>query len=619
MKIKNGQDCVEFLEREGELVRISCPVDPYLEMAQITRQVFAAKGPAILFEHVKGSPFPALSNVCGTHERAVKLLEPQLSRVKTLMDMALDGGEWKESPFHLLKKGAKAAKALVHALPVKVPDSPVTSRVTSIDQLPQIQSWAQDGGAFLTLPQVFSQEPGKKSVLASNLGMYRVQLSGNQYIPNEEVGLHYQLHRGIGNHHQKALEMGTPLPVSIFLGGPLAHTLAAIMPLPEGMSELGFAGALAGRNFRYIRKNDFLLAADADFCITGYMVPGKVKPEGPFGDHLGYYSQTHDYPYLTGVKVYHRPGAIFPFTVVGRPPQEDSVFGRLIHEITRKAIQKHIPGVVVINAVDDAGVHSLLLAKGRERYVPYEKRQPRELMTHALAILGGGQLSLTKYLIIAAHEDAPNLGVSDEKAFLSHVFSRVNFSRDLHFITRTTQDTLDYTSGKINRGSRLVITAAGEPVRALAGKIPEDFSLPLSFSRPALAASGMMVIQGPEFTDYPGAKHDIGSLIERFEQKGNMEDIPLVVIVDDAEFASRSFANFLWVTFLRSNPSHDVYGAFENVENKHWGCSCPMIIDARIKPFHAPILKDDSPEQKQIQERIWKLAAKGGPLHGVLP
>ncbi|PIE87980.1 MAG: 3-octaprenyl-4-hydroxybenzoate carboxy-lyase [Bacteroidetes bacterium] len=618
MEIKNGQDCVEFLERKGELVRISCPVDPYLEMAQITRQVFAAKGPAILFEQVKGSPFPALSNVCGTYERALKLLEPQLSRVQTLMDMAVDPGEWKDSPFHLLKKGAKAANALFHALPIKVPDSPVTFRVTRIDQLPQVQSWARDGGAFLTLPQVFSQEPGKKNILASNLGMYRVQLSGNQYIPNEEVGLHYQLHRGIGNHHQKALEMGKPLPVSIFLGGPLAHTLAAIMPLPEGMSELGFAGALAGRNFRYIRKNDFVLSGDADFCITGYMVPGKVKPEGPFGDHLGYYSQTHDYPYLTGVKVYHRPGAVFPFTVVGRPPQEDSVFGRLIHELTRKAIQKHIPGVVAINAVDDAGVHSLLLAKARERYVPYEKRQPRELMTHALAILGGGQLSLTKYLMMAAHEDAPNLAVSDEKAFLSHVLSRVNFSRDLHFITRTTQDTLDYTSGKINRGSRLVITAAGDPVRDLSPRIPEDFSLPPQFCHPGLAASGMMVIQGPEFRDYPSAQHQMRSLIEGFEQKRNMEEIPLVVIVDDAEFAGRSFANFLWVTFLRSNPSHDVYGAFEKVENKHWGCASPMVIDARVKPFHAEVLQDDSPEQKQIQERILHLAAKGGPLHGVL-
>ncbi len=618
MNITNGQDCVRILEREGELVRISCPVDPYLEMAQITRQVFAARGPAILFENVKGSPFPALSNVCGTHERAVKLLEPQLARVQTLMDMLTDAGEWKGSALDLLKKGTRAAKAAVHVLPIKTADSPVTSHMTRIDQLPQIQSWAQDGGAFLTLPQVFSLEPGKKNILASNLGMYRVQLSGNQYIPNEEIGLHYQLHRGIGNHHQKALAMGQTLPVSIFLGGPLAHTLAAVMPLPEGMSELAFAGALAGRNFRYIRKGDFILSADADFCITGYMVPGKVKPEGPFGDHLGYYSQTHDYPYLTGVKVYHRPGAVFPFTVVGRPPQEDSVFGKLIHGMTKKAIQKHIPGVVEINAVDDAGVHSLLLAKGRERYVPYEKRQPRELMTHALAILGGGQLSLTKYLMMAAHEDAPSLSVGDEKAFLSHIFERVDFSRDLHFITRTTQDTLDYTSGKINRGSRLIITAAGEPIRKLSDRIPENFSLPSGFCQPAMAAAGMMVIQGPKFVDYPSAKQELAVLTKTLESQENMEEVPLMVVVDDAEFASRNFANFLWITFLRSNPSHDIYGAFERIENKHWGCAAPMIIDARIKPFHAPILQEDSPEHQKIQQRILNFAAKGGPLHGIL-
>ena len=240
------------------------------------------------------------------------------------------------------------------------------------------------------LPQVFSRDPEHPAMLTSNLGMYRVQLSGNAYEPNAEIGLHYQIHRGISAHHKKAMAMNRPLKVTIFIGGPPAHTLAAVMPLPENVPEVAFAGALAGRNFRYREENGFILSGDADFCITGLLVPNQTKPEGPFGDHLGYYSLTHDFPYLKVVSVHHRPGAIFPFTVVGRPPQEDSNFGRLIHEITRSAITDTLPGVTGVNAVDDAGVHPLLLAKAHERYVPYAPRQPREILTHASAILRYG-------------------------------------------------------------------------------------------------------------------------------------------------------------------------------------------------------------------------------------
>lgn len=610
MKFSSLNQCVNFLEKEKELIHIREPVDPHLEMAEITRQVFEAGGPALLFENVKGSPFRSLSNLYGTWERTVKIFEPQLAQVTALVDMATDPMQAVKSPGRLVKAGV----ALSHALPVPVQKNRARIGLTRIDRLPQITCWPQDGGAFVLLPQVFSQEPGTDSVLRSNLGMYRIQLTGNDYRPNEEIGLHYQLHRGIAVHHQKALKTNQPLKVSIFIGGPPAHALAAVMPLPEGMPEVAFAGALAGRNFRYVRHNGFVMSADADFCITGWVVPHDTRPEGPFGDHLGYYSETHEFPYIRVASVWHRKDAIYPFTVVGRPPREDSHFGRLIHEITRSAIPKTIPGVTAVNAVDAAGVHPLLLAKARERYLPYEPREPRELLTHANAILGQGQLSLAKYLIIAAHEDDPGLDVTDEKAFFVHVLERLDFSRDLHFTARTTMDTLDYSGQQINQGSKVVMAAAGPVRRQLVTALPPDFFLPEPFTGARMAGPGICVIQGPVFTSHPRARQQMGPLKKCLEKMGEPSGLALVVVVDDAAFCAHTFANFLWVTFLRSNPSHDIYGVREKTVHKHWGCQGPLIIDARIKPFHAPPLEPDL----DVARRVAQMGCHNGPLYGII-
>jgi 4-hydroxy-3-polyprenylbenzoate decarboxylase len=610
MRFSSLNQCVVFLEQEQELIRIRELTDPHLEMAEITRRVFDAGGPALLFENVKGSPFPAVSNLYGTWHRTLKIFEPQLAQVTALVDMATDPMGAVRSPGRLVKAGA----ALSHALPLPVQANRTLTGLTQIDQLPWITCWPGDGGAFVLLPQVFSQDPDADSVLRSNLGMYRIQLTGNDFRLNEEIGLHYQLHRGIAVHHQKALAENRPLKVSIFIGGPPAHALAAVMPLPEGMPEIAFAGALAGRNFRYFRHNGFVMSADADFCITGWVVPGRTKPEGPFGDHLGYYSNIHEFPCIRVASVWHRPDAVYPFTVVGRPPREDSHFGRLIHEITRSAIPKAVPGVTAVNAVDAAGVHPLLLARAREGYVPYADREPRELLTHAAAILGTGQLSLAKYLIIAAHEDDPGLDVNDEKAFLTHVLERLDFSRDMHFITRTTMDTLDYSGQQINQGSKVVMAAAGAPKRRLVTALPPDFCLPESFSEAGLVAPGICVIQGPAFSSHPRARQQMGPVKKCLEKMADPSGLGLVVVVDDAAFCTRTFDNFLWVTFLRSNPSHDIYGVKEKTVHKHWGCEGPLIIDARIKPFHAAPLEPDP----EVGRRVDRMGRRGGPLYGII-
>jgi 4-hydroxy-3-polyprenylbenzoate decarboxylase len=483
--------------------------------------------------------------------------------------------------------------------------------------LPQLKSWPDDGGAFVTLPQVYSESAARPGFRRSNLGMYRVQLSGNSYRPNEEVGIHYQIHRGIGVHHAEAIERNAPFRVNIFVGGPPALTIAAVMPLPEGMPELSFAGLLAGRRIVMIcRPGELPIPAEADFCITGTIDPDKTLPEGPFGDHLGYYSLVHDFPVLKVESVYHRKDAIWPFTSVGRPPQEDTSFGAFIHDLTAPLIATVLPGVDAVHAVDAAGVHPLLLAAGHERYTPYAaEREPRELLTIANAILGQGQLSLAKYLWIFAREDNPGLDVHDVEAFFQHMLERVEWRRDLHFQTRTTIDTLDYSGEGLNKGSKVVIAAAGPKRRSLPTELPAGLRLPEGFSQPCVCLPGVLAVKGPPCTTYREcACIDMAAFCAFYSSSDPISSFPLIIVVDDSAFTARTLNNFLWVTFTRSNPAADIYGIGASIRCKHWGCAGPLVIDARSKPHHAPPLIDDP----AVEKRVDLLGAPGGPLHGVI-
>lgn len=604
---------VRDLEKNGHLIRIKEEVEPNLQMAAIHLRVYAAGGPAILYEKVKGSPFPAVSNLFGTLERSRFIFRDTLDAVKQMVQLK---GDPSKALKHPLKYAGLPFSAL-KALPMKsFGSAPITYGQTKISQLPQIKSWPMDGGAFVTLPIVYSEDISKKGVMNSNLGMYRVQLSGNDYELDREIGLHYQIHRGIGVHQAKANELGKPLPVSIFVGGPPSHTFAAVMPLPEGLSELTFAGALGGRRFRYLRKNGHLLSADADFVICGKVYPKETKIEGPFGDHLGYYSLKHEFPMMRVENVYHRKDAIWPFTVVGRPPQEDTSFGDLIHEITGSIIPSEIPGLHEVNAVDEAGVHPLLFAIGSERYTPYaEVKQPAELLTIANHILGFGQMSLAKYLFISAKEDNPSLRLHQKEDFFKHILERVDWSRDVHFQTKTTIDTLDYSSEELNFGSKVVIAAVGKPIRKLATELPSGIDWPKRVKEVKLASAGLLAVQLNAFSDYETAQQELSEFAEQLNaQLAKLDQIAMIVIADDASFVAANFSNFMWVTFTRSNPSHDIYGVGSFTQFKHWGCKGPLIIDARIKPHHAPVLEADP----EIEKSVDTLAVKGGSLHGII-
>ncbi len=605
------EESLKDLESKGQLIRIKELVDPYLEMSAIHLRVYAAGGPALLFENVKGSKFRVASNIFGTLDRSKFIFRDTLPLVQQLIELKNDPLKAVKNPIKNLRAGWAALKSLPLKNPLK---KPALFQEIKIEDIPLIHHWPMDGGAFVTLPQVYTEDVDQPGIMKANLGMYRIQLTGNDYVLNEEIGLHYQLHRGIGVHQTKANKKGLPLKVSIFVGGPPAHSVSAVMPLPEGISEMTFAGVLGNRRFRYTYVDGYCISTDADFVITGEVYPEDNKPEGPFGDHLGYYSLQHDFPVLKVHKVFAKKNAIWPFTVVGRPPQEDTSFGHLIHEMTGTALQAEIPGLKEVHAVDAAGVHPLLLAIGSERYTPYAPaKQPSEILTIANHVLGTGQLSLAKFLFITA-DDTNQLSTHNIKSYFEYILQRIDLSRDIHFYTNTTIDTLDYSGTSINNGSKVVIAAYGEVRRSLATSVPNCLNNLQGFQNPQLVLPGVMALQAPAFINYAEAPIEFTKLDSQLNNNlASLEGVPLIVICDDANFVSENNNNFLWTTFTRSNPSHDIHGIGAFFVNKHWGCKGPLVIDARSKPHHAPPVVVDPITNSKINY----LFEKGGSLYGV--
>jgi 4-hydroxy-3-polyprenylbenzoate decarboxylase len=568
-------------------------------MAAVQRRLYKAEAPAVLFTKPVGTGFPMLANLFGTQSRVEFIFRDGIKPLRKTIELGVDPVAFISNRLRFKTSfllGRLALTSLMYSRPKRVStrNAPVFACRTTLDQLPQLVSWQHDGGPYLTLPQVYTEHPDNPGFATSNLGMYRVQLAGNNYVQNHEAGLHYQIHRGIAAHHAAAIRSNKPLRVNVFLGGAPAMTLAAVMPLPEGISELLFAGILgqhripmaippSGNNSVH-NPPPLSCYAEADFCITG-ILQTETKPEGPFGDHLGYYSLAHEFPVLKIESVWHRRNAVLPFTVVGHPPQEDTQLGKFIHHIVGDAVPKKIPGVHAVHAVDAAGVHPLLLALGREQYCPLDpQHRAAELHTLAHAILGFEQLSLAKFLFLAAREDDPALDVYDVPRFLKHILSRADWRYDAHFVTQTTADTLDYSDAQLNRGSKLFVAVSGQPIRNLSDSL--DISIPAK--NPRVVFPGVLCVEDIDLT---------GSFPDGF---------PLIVRVDNSEEVALNLQRFLWTTFTKSDPAHDIYGVGEFFQNKHWGCTGSLVIDARRKPHHAPELT----EQPDITERAERIVQK---------
>lgn len=609
MGYRNLPSCLNDLETSGQLLRVDEPLDARLEVAEVHRRVFRSQGPALLFTNVAGCSMPLVSNLFGTRERAKFLFRDTWSRIRQLMELKAD-------PHRLFKRPLRHARLLpiVRATrPRRVSRAPVLEQPARISELPHIVTWPQDGGAFITLPLVYTEDPDRPGPAHANLGMYRIQISGGDYEVDREVGMHYQIHRGIGVHHTTALRRGEALRVNIFVGGSPAMMLAAVMPLPEGISELVFAGALGGHRIPLYHGvgAELPIYAEADVCIQGTIIPDRLLPEGPFGDHLGYYCRAHPFPVLKVERVTRRRDAVWPFTVVGRPPQEDTIFGELIHSLTAPVIPSVVAGVRAVHAVDAAGVHPLLLAIGSERYTPYQPPQrPQELLTQANAILGQGQMSLAKYLLIVNGDDDPGLRIHDVAAFLQHLLVRIDWQRDLHFQTCTTIDTLDYSGAALHKGSKVVWAAAGPVRRTLPHELPQTGPPTDAWYRPRVVLPGVLVFTAEAVSDLDSATRSVEETCRRISPDHPWNQFPLWVLVDDSDFAARSLDDFLWVTFTRSDPARDTHGIGAFSHEKHWGCLGTLVIDARLKPQHPDPLKPDPATVKKIDA----LAARGGPL-----
>jgi 4-hydroxybenzoate decarboxylase subunit C len=556
---RNLRSFLDLLTRESDLVSIETEVDPYLELAEIHRRVIARNGPALLFKRVRGSRYPVVTNLFGTKRRielafgqrpealvreavrvAEALLPPRLAELWQHRSLALEA----------LKLGTKS----VGRAPVmQVAESPAR-----LNELPVLTTWQEDGGAFVTLPLVYTEHPVTKK---HNLGMYRMQRYDAR-----TTGMHWQIHKGGGFHYHEAERTGRALPVTVFLGGPPALILAAIAPLPEDVPELVLASLLAGEKIR-MSKNPggdmHRLVAEAEFALAGHVPPHERKPEGPFGDHYGYYSLQHDYPIFHVDTVFHRRDAIYPATVVGKPRQEDFYIGDYLQELLSPLFPLVMPSVRDLWTYGETGFHSLCAAVVRERY-------SREALVSGFRILGEGQLSLTKFLLLT---DTPQ-NLRDFPALFEHILARFNPKSDLFIFSNVSMDTLDYTSGVVNRGSKAIMLGLGEPVRELPGEF--HGALPRDVKRAEVFCRGCLVVEGAPFEKEPGQA-------ERLSRDAVFAAWPLVVLHDDARVA-HSVEDFLWATWTRFEPAADMHAAETTVRRHHLSYGTPIVIDARMKP-----------------------------------
>lgn len=570
---------LDILRQEDELLVIDAAVDPYLEIAEIHRRVIQQGGPALLFTNVNGSTFPVTTNLFGTNRRLelafgsrpLDFVRDLVNLVEHLMPPTLST-LWQAKP--LAGQAMKIGLKNVRSAPI-LENLQQPPRLT---ELPMLTSWHSDGGAFVTLPLVYTEHPDGRG---HNLGMYRIQ----RY-DDTTTGIHWQIHKGGGYHYFEAEKRNQPLDMTLFIGGPPALMLAAIAPLPEDIPELMLASLLQGRKLGMTSDplGGHRLVAEAEFAVKGAVPPRLRRPEGPFGDHYGYDSLTHDYPVFQATHLYHRKNAIYPATVVGRPKQEDYYIGDFLQELLSPLFPLVMNGVHQLKTFGETGFHCLAAARVSNRY-------PREAFASGLRILGEGQLSLTKFLIVTDG----SLDMADFPRLWQHVLERIQWDRDLFIFANVSQDTLDYTGPSVNKGSKAMMMGLGkEKLREL----PTEFagSLPEGCERPKVFLPGTLVVQGSPYTNNP----DLGKQLASWP---GVADWPVLLLVDSTAEATVNLQEFLWTFFTRFEPAADIHGAEQKVKRFHVGLTPPIVFDCRMKPWYTDVLEVDHATKQLVDSK----------------
>lgn len=584
--IKDLRSYINVLRKESDLLEIDVEVDPYLEIAEIHRRVIARGGPALLFNKVKGSRFPVATNLFGTARRmeisfghrAQQFVADLVRAVEVLMPPSF-GKIW--SMRGLVPQAARIGTKIIKNGPILEN----CMRPARLTELPMLTSWETDGGAFVTLPLVYTEHPGGRG---HNLGMYRIQ----RY-DDVTTGIHWQIHKGGGYHYHEAEARNESLPMTLFIGGPPALIMAAIAPLPENLPELMLAALLLGEKLPMVKDpaGGHNLVANVEFAAKGAVPPHMRRPEGPFGDHYGYNSLTHDYPVFQVDRLYHRHDAIYPATVVGRPKQEDFYIGDFLQDLLSPLFPMVMSGVKQLKTFGEAGFHCLAAARVRDRY-------PREAFASGLRILGEGQLSLTKFLIITDGD----INIDNFATLWVHVLERVNWQRDLFVFANVSQDTLDYTGPSVNNGSKALLMGLGREVKNV---LPRTFhgELPAGCLAAKAFLPGTLVV---ECVGYEAEK----SLPQRVAAEAAFADWPVVLLVDNLREATVSLQEFVWTFFTRFEPAADIYSASQSIRRFHVGLASPIVFDCRLKPWYPHVLEVDPATKKLVDDKIDSLLPK---------
>ncbi|MFC1745794.1 UbiD family decarboxylase [Candidatus Riflebacteria bacterium] len=582
MGARNLRQFLKALKANDELIFIDEPCESYLEIPEIYRRVIAANGPALFFRNVKGSPFPLVINQYGTQKR-VQLAFGQepgefISRVCSLLHQITepDTAMLKEAGsliFKALKIGSR-----------RVRRAPVLQKKCKPDftSLPAVHCWEKDGGHFLTLPQVLSKSPVNDK---TNLGIYRMQI-----FDSCTTGMHFQIGKGGGFHLNEAEKIGVKLPIQVSLGGPPALTLAAILPLPEGISEILMASILMGERVTTCSSphTPLPIFAESEFTFLGHCPPGTRREEGPFGDHYGYYSLAHPFPIFQAKVMYRRKKPIFPAMVVGKPRQEDYYLGNYLQELLSPIFPLVMPGIISLWSYGETGFHSLSAAIVKERY-------EREALVSGFRILGEGQLSLSKFLLLTTER---SINLKNFKEVLTHVLERFDPENDLYILPDLSMDTLDYCGPRINRGSKGIMLGSGEIIR----KLPLKFNskiLPGYLKMAKVFSPGCLVVEGNTYS-----KDSL--LPKKLAASKLFNQWPLVILCDDCSLATSSTTAFLWTTFTRFEPQADIFNAGEKITRNKISRKLPIIIDARKKRNLPDELFCDQKTAKKVEKKWHK-------------